>query len=215
MRETTMIDNHLKTRFSLLRHAPTVWNREKRIQGSQDSPLTTEGEALSRIWGQRLKAHKWDRILVSDLGRSLRTAELINTFLKIPVTSTFLLREMDWGEWTGKTYKQIKREAPGVLAEMENNGWDFCPPGGENRNAVWERSHRALREAAEKWPGVKILVITHQGVIKCLVYRLCRRKFLPEEPSILYPNYLHGLIYDGNGFRLKDINELALSGSLE
>jgi probable phosphoglycerate mutase len=191
-----------------------VWNREKRIQGCQDSPLTTEGEALSRIWGQRLKAHKWDRILVSDTGRAKKTSDLINSLLQIQVIRDPRLREQDWGEWTGKTIKQLKRDNGRLLAKQEAAGWRFCPPGGEDRNTVWERSYSALREAAEKWPGENILVITHQEVIKCLVYRLYRRKFLPEEPSILYPYYLHWLIYYRDGFRVKKINALALSGSL-
>ncbi len=200
------------TRFGLIRHAPTVWNREKRIQGQLDSTLTAEGEARGKTWGQALSSQPWDRIVSSDLGRARRTAELINTVLKVPMTYTPLLREVDWGEWTGRSLKQIKAEPPGVLSEMEKAGWRFRPPGGEDRLAVWERAHRALTDAAEKWTHQAILVVTHEGVIKCLVYRLLQRRFLPDEPPLLKPGYLHGLIHDNDGLRIDKINAMALIG---
>ena len=198
------------TRFGLIRHAPTIWNREKRIQGQLDSTLTTEGEILCKTWGQTLSSQLWDRIVSSDLGRTLRTAELINTVLKVPMTHTPLLREVDWGEWTGQSIKQIKAENPGVLPEMEKAGWAFRPPGGEDRIAVWERAQRALRDAAEKWPQEVILVVTHEGVIKCLVYRLSQRRFLPDEPPLLKSGYLHRLVYGNDGLQIEKINAINL-----
>ncbi|MCP4692836.1 MAG: histidine phosphatase family protein [Desulfobacterales bacterium] len=199
-------DLQTRTRFGLLRHARTAWNMEKRIQGREDSPLTEEGEADARTWGVVLKPHGYDRIITSDLGRALRTAALINTFLGVPVTTSPLLREMDWGEWGGKTLKQIRTASPGRLEKMERAGWEFRPPGGENRGEALERGRRALVEAARRWPGRKILVVTHGGMIKCLVYRLLNRRFLPEEPGILRPDHLHQLICDQEELALEKVN---------
>ena len=171
------------TRFGLIRHVETEWNQEKRIQGQNDSPVTADGELQARQWGQVLAQEVWDRILVSDTGRALKTAALINTCLKAPVIQDSRLREQNWGEWTGKRRRVIRKKYPGYLAEQEKKGWEFCPPGGEGRITVFERSQRALTEAAEKWPGENILVITHEGVIKCLIYRCCGREFLPSFPG--------------------------------
>jgi probable phosphoglycerate mutase len=198
-------------RFGLIRHLPTVWNLEKRIQGQKDSRLVSESENVGRTWGEKLSAQPWDRILSSDLGRAVRTAELINTALNIPVSSTPLLREVDWGEWTGRSIQQIKAENPGLLPEMEKAGWAFRPPGGEDRIEVWERAHRALAEAAEKWPNQTILVVTHEGVIKCLVYRLSQRRFLPHEPVLLTPGCLHRLVYGHEGLQLEAVNAMTLA----
>jgi len=199
------------TRFGLIRHVETEWNQEKRIQGQNDSPITAEGEHQARQWGQVLAQEVWDRILVSDTGRALKTAALINTRLKAPVVQDSRLREQNWGEWTGKRRRVIRKKFPGYLAEQEKKGWEFCPPGGENRNTVFERSQRALAEAAEKWPGAKILVITHEGVIKCLIYRCFERKFLPNETPLLRPLHLHRLIYDGRGFQVEAVNAVSIS----
>jgi probable phosphoglycerate mutase len=177
-----------------------------------DSELAPESELLGKTWGQMLSSQPWDRILSSDLGRALRTAELINTVLEVPMMPTPLLREVDWGEWTGRSIKQIKVENPGLLPEMEKAGWAFRPPAGEDRIEVWERAHRALTEAAEKWPNQTILVVTHEGVIKCLVYRLSQRRFLPDETPLLKPGYLHRLVCDSSGLQIEEVNAANLAG---
>ena len=198
------------TRFGLIRHAQTVWNRNKKIQGHSDSPLTVEGEKQASVWGQILSQLAWDRILASDTGRALATAEIINAHLKIPLTIDARLKEQDWGQWEGKTVRQIEAEAPQMLDKQVNAGWNFCPPGGESRDRVMMRSLKALQKAAERYPGKTLLVVTHEGVVKSLVYHLCGRKFLPGEPAILKPYQLHWLVNDGKGVQLDRINAIGL-----
>jgi probable phosphoglycerate mutase len=89
-------------------------------------------------------------------------------------------------------------------------GWKFCPPGGEDRLSVWRRSHSALTEAAKRWCGNTILIVTHEGVIKSLIYHLSRRQFLPEEPALLKSHSLHWLVCGNNELRIEAVNALAL-----
>ena len=198
--------------IGLMRHAKTNWNLKKRIQGQKDEPLSPEGEAQAMVWCRELESTPWNRILASDLDRARRTAEIISTALQIPMTIDSRLKEQDWGEWTGKTVKQLREEDSQKLAEQEVTGWGFCPPGGEDRHSVWKRSHDALLEAAAKWPGSRILVIAHEGVIKSLIYRLYNRKFIPSETRILKKGYfLHRLFCDKMGLQVAKINALRLS----
>jgi probable phosphoglycerate mutase len=206
-----MQDPYTITRFGLMRHAQTVWNRAKKIQGHCDSALTAEGERQAASWGQRLSQFPWDRILASDTGRALATAERINAYLNIPLTTDPRLREQDWGRWAGKTIPQIQTEATQVLDEQINAGWNFCPPGGEPRESVLKRSQKALIEAAGRHRGDNLLVVTHEGVVKSLIYHLCGRKFLPGEPVILKSYRLHWLVNDGNGLQIEKLNALELS----
>ena len=205
-----MQDQFKTTHFGLIRHAQTVWNREKKIQGCSDSPLTPEGELQASYWGKVLSQFSWNRILASDIGRALATAEIIKAYLKIPLTADPRLREQDWGSWAGKTIAQLKAEQPLALAKQISAGWNFRPPGGENRKSVLARSQRALQEAFDKWPGENVLVVTHEGVIKSLVYHLSSRKFLPTEPPLLRSYQLHRLVHDRDGLRLEAVNALAL-----
>jgi probable phosphoglycerate mutase len=206
-----MQDPYKISRFGLIRHAQTVWNREKKIQGYSDSPLTAEGKLQASRWGKILDQFSWNRLLASDTGRALATAEIINAYLKLPMAIDSRLKEQDWGQWVEKTFPQIEAEAPQVLDEQIHAGWDFCPPGGEDRKSVLKRSQRALQEASDRWPGENILVVTHEGVIKSLVYHLSSRKFLPSEPPLLKSYQLHWLVHDSDGLRLEAANALALA----
>lgn len=197
------------TRFGLIRHAQTVWNREKKIQGHCDSPLTAGGKKQASAWGQILSRFSWDRILASDAGRALATAEIINSYLQIPLAADSHLREQDWGRWVGMTVKQIKSDASQELDEQTGAGWDFCPPGGESRLSVLKRSQKSLLDAAEQSPGETILVVAHEGTIKALIYNLCGRKYLPGEPPILKPYHLHWLNCR-NGLQIEKINATEL-----
>jgi len=198
------------TRFGLIRHAQTDWNREKKIQGHSDSPLTADGKKQASSWGQRLLQFPWDRILASDTGRALATAERINAFLNIPLETDPRLREQDWGDWVSKTIPQIQTEASQVLEEQINAGWNFCPPGGESRDSVLKRSQEALMEAADRYPGDNLLVVTHEGVVKGLIYHLCGRKFLPTEPRLLQSYRLHWLVFYKDGLQIEKVNALKL-----
>jgi broad specificity phosphatase PhoE len=198
------------THFGLIRHAQTRWNREKRIQGQSDSPLTADGKRQATRWGHVLKQFAWDRIIASDTGRARETAELINVCLNISLTTDSRLREQDWGQWEGKTIAQLKTEIPHELDSQARAGWAFCPPGGEDRRTVSERSHKALLEAAAQWPGTNILVVTHEGVVKSLIYHLCGRKFLATEPPLLKPYQFHRLAHDQDGLKVEELNAIAM-----
>ncbi|MDP2645886.1 MAG: histidine phosphatase family protein [Desulfobacterales bacterium] len=198
------------TCFGLLRHEKTVWNQEKRIQGRKDSPLTSLGRRRAEKWGRRLEAYAWERMIASCAGRAMETALRVNERLQVPLTMDPRLQEQDWGAWTGKTLGQVKAEAPELLKGQEAAGWDFCPPGGEDRKQVWQRSRAALLDAAARWPGRNILVITHIGVVKVLLYGLCRGNFPAAESLVINPRSFHWLIHDGKSLRVKQINAFTL-----
>ncbi len=204
------MENKEKTRFGLIRHAETFWNRESRIQGHRDSDLTDSGKKEAAAWGRRLKRVAWDRILGSDLGRAVHTADIINDHLQIPFEVDPLLREQDWGEWTAKPTHTIIHEELPKLDVDRRSGWLFCPPGGEDRISVWQRSHNALVAAARKWPGSTILVVAHEGVIKNIIYRLCNRIYAPQEPALIKSRHLHWLVIHKSGLQLHEINALRL-----
>jgi len=193
------------THFGLLRHAETVWNRERRIQGQQDSPLTAEGLARAEGWGRWLTRDPWTRIVASDLGRAHGSAAAINRSLALPLTLEPLLREQDWGEWTGLRLSEIRaRDATGLAAA--GAGWDFQPPGGERRRTVLARGRRALMAAARAWPGEWILVVSHEGMLKSLLYDLIERGPGVTAGVRLSPGCLHRLRSDGVTLHLVELN---------
>lgn len=206
-----MVSGRRITRFGLIRHAETHWNREKRIQGQQDSPLTPEGERQAGHWAAVLDGYGWDRCLCSDIGRARRTAAIINHRLNLPLMVEIGLREQDWGAWVGRTLKELKAEVPEALAKQVARGWRFRPPKGEDRNRVLSRGKHALEAAAARWPSADILTVTHEGMIKCLVYHCLNREFLPSEKPVLKSAHLHWLAVEDGRLRLEKLNALALN----
>ena len=198
------------TRFGLVRHAETFWNRERRIQGQSDSALTAKGKKDADNWGRQLSRFSWDCILMSDAGRAIETDTRINHHLQAPIDSDPRLREQDWGEWTGQIISQIETEASEVLQNEPKTGWHFCPPGGEDRLSVCQRSHSALTETAARRRGETIMIVTHEGVLKSLIYHLSGHNFLPGEPTLIKPYHLHWLVHTGQVIKIDKLNALQL-----
>ena len=183
-----------------------MWNEKKIIQGQQDSPLSKAGQKMATNWGYNLAPYSWQRIICSDLGRTRETTELINKTLKLPIHVNKQLREQDWGEWSGLSLAEVKEAHKKLLQEMVRSGWLFQPPGGESRKQVLKRSLAAMYDAHTSWPGESILIVCHEGVIKCLLYHLTRRNFLPEEPQLIKRNHLHLIEQDNETLYLKELN---------
>lgn len=196
------------TRFGLIRHAETLWNREKRIQGQSDSPLTGAGRAQAECWGRWLARYPFDRLLSSDLGRAQSTAAIINARLGLPAASDPRLRELDWGRWTGLTVGEIRRREPQRVAREEAAGWDFRPPGGESRRTQLARCRRALLEAAAAAPGGCILVVTHGGTIKTLVHHLNRTTYTAQDALTVDARHLHWIDCERGELRIAGVEPL-------
>jgi len=180
-----------RTVYYLIRHATTLWNLEKRIQGHWDCELSPEGTAEAKALAPRLTGLDLSRILCSDLGRARSTAGILNLTLRLPMTLEKRLREQQYGQWTGKYWRDIPAES---LKTAEAAGWEFRPPGGESREDVRQRAEHALIDAARGLPGRNVLVVTHQGVLKSVIYHLLGRDFLPHEPPAFDPNRLQQLV---------------------
>ena len=191
-----------QTAIGLLRHGKTVWNEAGRIQGLHDSPLAAKGARQVQQWGAFLQTLDIDRMICSDLGRVQETAAIISDYIgDIPTETDSRLREQFWGEWEGKTFTELQQKQGQELARQVDAGWQFRPPGGESRQEVLERVLPVVQELLLRYPGEQILLISHEGVVKSLLYHLAGRAFLPTEKKLLQKRQLH-LIY-GNEAKLQ------------
>lgn len=193
------------TTFLLMRHGLTTWNREKRLQGTFDVPLCEEGRDMARLWGKRLRERALDRILCSNLERARETARLANMFLGLEVQEDARLAEQDWGDWTGASKAGMAAMRDSVR-EQEARGFGFTPPNGESRARVLERAVAALSEVAGTHPDETVLVVTHNGVIKCLAHHLSGSPYMPGSRNILKSYRLHRLEHDGKALHLAQLN---------
>ena len=168
--------------------------------------MTTKGKEQIGEWAKTLKHFNWDRIIASDLGRVKATVDILNRELGLPVDFDPRLREQHWGEWEGLTLPSIQENHKEDLNRRIAMGWDFSAPGGETRLAVKERVLATLLEKAKEWPGKRILVVCHQGVIKTVLYFITGREFHPGEDPLLQHNRLHLISCTQNKFSPVELN---------
>ncbi|TME99823.1 MAG: histidine phosphatase family protein, partial [Chloroflexi bacterium] len=62
------------SRLILIRHGESTWNRERRIQGQLDPPLSEQGHEQARRVAGRLARRQVDGLYTSDLLRASQTA---------------------------------------------------------------------------------------------------------------------------------------------
>lgn len=154
----------------LLRHGETLWNREGRMQGQLDSPLSPRGEDQVRRVGEALRGHvDGDFSMTSSpLGRVRQTAEIVCDALdRDPASCTTddRLMEITWGSWDGLTRDEIEARDPGALERRARDRWGYVPPGGE--------SYRMLAGRIRGWlddlpADCRLVVVAHGAVGRVL-----------------------------------------------
>lgn len=148
------------TRFFLVRHGETEWNRIRRIQGSSDIPLNDTGRKQAKQAGDILANHRFDLIVSSPLSRAMETALIISQRLSMPAPLPVAsLTERHYGDAEGKTGAELEHLFPG----------DTPVPGREERDQVQRRVVHALADLAIRHPRADIIAVCHGGVIRSVV----------------------------------------------
>ncbi len=146
--------------IAFIRHGPTAWNAEGRIQGRSDVVLSDAGRAEVARW--RVPPQwRTELCLTSPLQRARETAALLG-FEQARAEPA--LTEMNWGEWEGATLAQLRRGLGARMRENESRGLDLQPPGGESPRLVRRRLHGLLERLASLERPV--VAVTHKGVIR-------------------------------------------------
>lgn len=153
------------TRFLLVRHGQSEWNALGRWQGLSDPPLSDLGREEARMAASTLRPFD-GLILASPLVRARETAEIIANELGRVGTVEIEpeLREIDVGEFSGRTNDEIQERMPDAWKALREGRLETFP-GGESRKAFRERVQRALETVAARHQGATLLVVTHGGTI--------------------------------------------------
>lgn len=157
------------TRFILVRHGETAWNREGRYQGQMDIPLNPLGMEQGRKVAEALKDVPIDSCYASPLARSFDTATMCAERHGLPVHKDERLLEINHGEWEGLLASDVKERYPELLAAWHTTVTNVAMPGGEDIEAVRRRSMAALQDYTEKHVGQTLLVVAHDAVNKAVL----------------------------------------------
>jgi len=109
--------------FFLIRHAkPSIAGV---MLGQSDPPLSPAGKAQA---AEALAKLRVEIVWASPLRRARETADLIPG---APVQELSQLREIDQGEWTGRTWTEIEANWPDLAAQKQSDWFSLPAPGGE------------------------------------------------------------------------------------
>ena len=169
------------TRVALIRHFPTAWNAEARLQGQADIPLTDAARATLR--GLRMPK-PWDRarLVASPLARAAETAALLASGREVVLDARLV--ELSWGAWEGRRSDDLLATPESGFRPTHLWSEDERAPGGESLAEAWARASPALADLARA--GGVAVVVTHKALM-----RLILRRAGVAEPEIkrgrLYP----------------------------
>ncbi len=162
------------TRWFLVRHGETEWNRVGRVQGHSDVPMSDAGREQARRAAERLAHVSFAAAYASDLVRARETAETIlaRNPAPPPLRLDAALRELSFGLLEGKTQEEIDSTHPRISARFAGMDRDLAlaPEGGESLHDAFARQREFL-ERASGWQG-SVLVAGHGGTLRVLAILL-------------------------------------------
>lgn len=149
------------------RHGLTEYNKERRIQGLLDSPLTLEGKEKAKELGARLKDEGIEIIYSSDQKRAMDSAKIINEALKLDIIPDRRLREVSMLSHDGMTW------AESVATDPDREDLIMQRPDLFNEGGIYPYRD-ALEDAIAfifeliKTNYEKVLVVTHGSKLRVI-----------------------------------------------
>lgn len=161
-----------------IRHGETSWNKQGRLQGTQDVALNELGRAQAAHAGHVL-ADLFARdgrdkaslpFVSSPLGRARATMELVRGVLELPPDGYSLddrLREIGYGVWEGSTLAEMQVADPELYARRLSAKWTMAPQGGETYAEVEVRMRDWYDELR-----ADTVAVAHGGTARALMVAL-------------------------------------------
>ena len=148
-----------------VRHGRTVWNLEGRFQGaSGDSPLLPESVDILKQLGQYLKEVPFDTIYSSDLPRTVKSAEIIQSQLQKPCSLESIpdLREWQLGKLEGLKIATLNAIYPQQIKAFRSNLAQFDTKMFE-AESLYSTTQRTIRfiKSLKGSPAENILIVGH------------------------------------------------------
>ena len=149
------------TTIFLVRHGETIDNARQIMQGQTQGEWNEKGREQARQVAERLSVEPVDVVVASDLNRAIQTAEIIAAPHGLPVRTTKLLRERDWGSFTGR-----------FIPDLRGETW---PDDIESDVKLLERARTFLIYITTTYPDKRVVAVGHGIVNKAImaVYAQC------------------------------------------
>lgn len=146
-------------RVTLIRHAESIYNKKRLLQGQIDCSLSQKGLSDTKKKSKDFPTD-FEICFCSPLKRTKQTAEILVPYLKKNYDKRIMERGLgDWENTSNTDEKQFL---------LHNK---IVPPNGETREEFDSRILEFLEMIKNNYNNKKVLIITHGGVIYAM-YRI-------------------------------------------
>src|SRR5215218_2467934 len=153
----------------LIRHAETGHNRDSRVQGQADIPLSDLGMRQAAALGAYLQHESFTTIIASPLARALATAQAVARYHDVPVSVEPDLMEMHVGDMEGLSTVEMRDRFPEFLAEwVTERGPALQMPRGESLIQVQQRVWAVVERLHKRDRDARVALISHNFVLSAL-----------------------------------------------
>jgi probable phosphoglycerate mutase len=177
--ETVIQQNYLTDRLRstevptfiyFVRHGETILTPTRKFSGTGalDPELTAEGREQAELVAQEIVKFNPEVLIASPLRRTTQTAEAISRTTGLEINFDKAWYELSFGDWDGKSIEEVKEETPDDYQAWLNSS-AYRPGGGESYDQAGVRVEAAIERLVSDFPGKRVVVVTHNGVIKSAV----------------------------------------------
>ncbi len=148
----------------LARHGETAYNHTGRFQGQQAIPLNDTGRAQAAELAERAAGYGFRALWCSPLLRARETADIVAARIGLEPKDDARLMETDAGDWTDRSFADVRAEAPELFDAFATADPGFAFPGGESFAEQDVRVGAALADVERG--ALPALVVCHGMVIR-------------------------------------------------
>jgi probable phosphoglycerate mutase len=162
--------NEDPTMIYFVRHGETILTPLRKFSGTGplNPELTEEGLAQAATVAKEIAKIKPDVLIASPLQRTRQTAEAISATTGLTIVFDEIWYELSFGSWDGLTNDEVREKFPDEYQDWLNSS-AYAPGGGESYDQARIRIEAAMEKLLAEYPGQKVCVVTHNGVIRSAV----------------------------------------------
>ncbi|BAY17020.1 phosphoglycerate mutase [Nostoc sp. HK-01] len=155
-----------------LRHGQTECSRNNAFCGSIDSALTPEGFDMAEAFASAYQSLAWTDIFCSPMRRTIATAKPLCTAIGIEPQLREGLKEINYGQWEGKTPEFISQEYHDDYIRWSADPAWYAPTGGEMAITIASRAMGVIEEIKHLYQSGNVLVVAHKATIRIMLCSL-------------------------------------------
>lgn len=165
------------TKLILVRHALTTDNQENRLSGHIDSIVSEVGRHQIEKLTSYLENIDIDKIYTTTSSRTKDTVKYIAQSKGINLIEKDTLKEINFGDFEGTTFEEIKKSNLDEFEKMINEGYNYKYPNGESLVETYSRVAKEVDDIVENNNNKTILICSHGGTIRNIITHLISKSY--------------------------------------